>query len=128
MPKVKTKYPKAYITRVLNSIPGSQLLTMKDCVQIGYTPSKLIKDFRVKETWAEIVYEVYRIPDKGSIQKPMGSKTEPYYKMESDMIIPEYRLEDLTGDELKIANGTYGKNERYLHGGSTRKWSTPGEL
>jgi hypothetical protein len=103
MPKVKTKYPKAYVTRVLNSIPGSQLLTMKHCVQIGYTPSKLIKEFRVKESWAQIVYFLYKIPEKGPIEHRLGSKTEPYYEKESDMIIPEYKLEDLTGDELKMS-------------------------
>lgn len=126
MPKVRTKYPKAYVTRVLNSIPESQLLTMKACVQIGYTPSKLIREFRILESWAEIVYNLYRIPEKGPIEHRLGSKTEPYYQKESDMIIPEYRLEDLKGDELKIANGTYGKDETSLHGGSSRKRTTSG--
>ena len=101
MPKVKIKYGKGYITRVLNSIPQSQLLTMKECVKIGYTPSKLIKEFRISQTWAEIVYNQYRLPDYSPLAI-IGHKDEPYYK-EEIFVLPKYTLEELDGEEKAIA-------------------------
>lgn len=102
-------YAKSYVTKVLNSIPDSQLRTMKNCVKVGYTPAKLQKRFLIIDSWAQIVYRLFKPPEIGPIEARLGSKREPYYEKESDMIIPEYKLEDLKGDELEIANNIMGK-------------------
>lgn len=120
----KIKYDKRYITKVLNSIPDHKLRRMKSCIRIGYTKEQIMKEFKIIESFADIVYDKYIIPEIHPVEARLGSKTEPYYKKESDMIIPEYKLEDLTGDELKIANKDYGEDETSLHGSSSGGWTT----
>ena len=101
-PKIKWKYSKGYVTRVLNSIPSSQLRTMKECVKVGYSIYQLEKEFKLPESWAVVVYQKYGLPDR-SQYKVLGNKAEPYYETEEDMTIPEYKLEDLQGEEKYLA-------------------------
>jgi len=103
----KLKYDKRYITKVLNSIPHHTLRRMKSCIRIGYTAEQFMQEFKVIESVADIVYSKYLIPETHPIDPRLGSKTEPYYEKESDMMIPEYKLEDLTGDELEIAKKSW---------------------
>lgn len=100
---ISQKYSKGYITRVFNSVPPHKLRKMKSCIKIGYTVDQLVKEFRVLESVAHIVYDRYVIPEKGVIENRLGYKNESYYEKESDMIIPDYKLEDLTGEEKYIA-------------------------
>ena len=101
MPKVKTKYGKGYVTRVLNSIPQSRLERIKVCIRIGYKPATLIKEFNLQQSWAEILHELYALPDYSPAAE-IGSKQESYCEGESTTM-PVYKLEDLTGEEKYIA-------------------------
>ena len=98
-PKIKWHYSKRYITRVINSIPPSQLKIYKECIKIGYT-------------WAIILYQKYKPPSREKFAV-MGSKTEPYYEKEEDMTIPEYKLEDLTGEEKYLAKKCLPKSWKW---------------
>lgn len=100
--KIKWHYSKRYVTKVINSIPPSQLKLYKECIKIGYTAHKLEREFRLPEVWAAILYEKYKPISKEKLAV-IGSKTEPYYEKEEDMTIPEYKVEDLTGEEKYLA-------------------------
>ena len=111
-PKIKWHYSKRYITRVINSIPPSQLKIYKECIKIGYTVYELERRFRLPETWAIILYQKYKPPSREKFAV-MGSKTEPYYEKEEDMTIPEYKLEDLTGEEKYLAKKCLPKSWKW---------------
>lgn len=101
MPKVKTKYGKGYITRVLNSISESKLERIKCCVRIGYKPATIVREFNIPHNWAEILHDKYCLPDY-SPPAVIGHKNEAYYSDEK-LSMPVYKLEDLTGEEKLIA-------------------------
>lgn len=100
--KIKWKYSKRYVTKVLNSIPSSQLRLYKECVKIGYDSYRLEREFKISELWAVILYQKYKLPSKDKLAE-IGSKIEPYYETEEDMTIPEYKLEDLQGEEKYLS-------------------------
>lgn len=102
MPKSEVFYPKGYITKVLNSISESTLITMKACVKAGCQIDYLIERFYLSKSEATIVYLTYKPEDTDPLAQ-VGSKQESYYEDE-DPVIPVYKVEDLNGDEKRIAN------------------------
>ena len=101
MPKSEVFYPKGYITKVLNSISESTLITMKACVKAGCQIDYLMERFYLSKSYATIVYLKYKPEDTTPLAQ-IGTKDQPYYE-EEDPVIPVYKLEDLSGTEKEIA-------------------------
>lgn len=101
-------YAKAFITKVLNSVPPTQLVTMRAYVKAGYNVDELMRTFRIPEYTAKVVFEKYSPTTGIEYDSALGFKKGPYY----DEDPPErlvYKLEDLTGEEKFISKKTYKK-------------------
>jgi hypothetical protein len=74
-----------------------------DYIKAGYNRlDDIAKVFGISEKQAWMIYMIYQ-GFKYQSAEILGSKTEQYYQ-EDLPIIGSYNLEDLTGDELEIAN------------------------
>lgn len=101
-------YAKAFVTKILKSVPPTQLVTMRACVKAGYKVYDLISIFKVPEHTARVIFEKY-FPTKGiEYESTLGFKKGPYYEGEPPTELT-YRLEDLTGEEKFISKITYKK-------------------
>lgn len=63
-------------------------------------PSKLIEEHNI--TWYDLKIFTDRMMKSDSFKKStviLGVKNGPYYSCESEMLIPEYRYDDLSQDE-----------------------------
>lgn len=96
-------YPKGYRTKILASLPSSQLVMIRACVSIGYTIETLMERFKLTQKQATILYLEYKPDDTDpNSYVRLGRKDEPYYDKEIPKI-PKYRLKDLKGEEAEIA-------------------------
>jgi hypothetical protein len=84
-----------------NRVLGSTIILIKNYVKAGYGCTDIFNNFNVTKEEAEIFYFDFSYnPNVGQVD--LGHKNVPYYK---DEIIepPKYSIDDLKGEELKIA-------------------------
>jgi hypothetical protein len=96
-------YKERYANRILNSLPTKTHANIRVAIRNGHSISELMRDFPIlKEYQAKFLYFHYKGRDFTTRAVKLGVKDEPYY--EGDFpVIPEYKLEDLVGEEKAIA-------------------------
>ena len=105
-------YKRQYISRILSSLPTKTLVNIKVAIKSGHTIDDLMKDFPILKAYqARFLYFYYKERDFSTRAVKLGHKDEPYF--EGDFpVIPEYKLEDLTGEEKAIAK--FGPVEKLI--------------
>ena len=95
-------YKMQYANRILNSLATKTHANIRVAIRAGHTIDELMRDFPIKEYQAKFLYFYYKQKDFSTRAVKLGHKDEPYF--EGDFpVVPEYKLEDLTGEEKMIA-------------------------
>jgi hypothetical protein len=95
-------YKRQYANRILSSLANKTHANIRVAIRSGHTISDLMRDFPIKEYQAKFLYFHYKQKDFSTRAVKLGHKDEPYFEGDFPMI-PEYRVEDLTGEEKMIA-------------------------
>ena len=104
-------YKAPYANRILSSLATKTHANIRVAIRSGHTIDELMRDFPLKLYQAKFLYFHYKKADFSTRAIKLGHKDEPYF--EGDFpVIPEYRLEDLTGEEKMIAKN--GPKERLI--------------
>ena len=104
-------YKIQYGNRILSSLATKTHANIRVAIRNGHTIDDLMRDFPLKEYQAKFLYFYYKEIDFSTRAAKLGHKDEPYFEGDFPMI-PEYRVEDLKGEEKKIAN--YGPVEKLV--------------
>jgi hypothetical protein len=96
-------YKRQYANRIISSLPTKTHANIRVAIRNGHTIDDLMRDFPILKAYqAKFLYFYYKEMDFSTRAVKLGHKDEPYF--EGDFpVIPEYRLEDLTGEEKVIA-------------------------
>jgi len=108
-------YSKVRLKNALKKIKPEDLDEFRFHMNAGSSVIEISKRFQLSYAYATILFLEFSVHEK-RYQKVMGSKTEPYYHTEDGYQIPEYRIQDLKNQELKIYKRLEdGKDERTLY-------------
>ena len=91
------------------------LAPIRKFIKSGIRYDEFIEVYRLPEEVAKVLYVMY---SHNEFDRPVyfGHKNEPYYEGEYPSEMPDYKIEDLSGEELLILKSLEnGKNERDLY-------------
>jgi len=99
-----------YLTRNKKS-----LVPIRTFIKSGITYNEFIEVYPLPEEVAKVLYVMY---SHNESDRPVyfGHKNEPYHEGEYPSEMPDYKIEDLSGEELLILKSLEnGKNEGDLY-------------